>query len=45
MLIPLILLLLGVLAIGLIVMKVYKNTKQDIEKARLRYNTENEFGM
>ena len=45
MLIPLVLSLVGVLVIGLIVMRVYRNYKNDIERAKLRFNTENEFGM
>lgn len=45
MVIPLVLSLIGVLVIAFVVIKVRKNYQQDIEKARLKYNTENEFGM
>jgi len=45
MLIPLGLSLIGVMIIVMVVIKVYRKYNEDIEKARLKYSTENEFGM
>jgi hypothetical protein len=45
MLIPLILSILGFIAIAYIGIRIYKNYHGDIERARLRYNSDNEFGL
>ena len=41
MIIPLVVSLVGVVVIGVIVVKVYRKYKGDVERARLKYSTEN----
>jgi len=41
MLVPLLLSLFGVLVIAIVVIRVYRKYNDDVDKARLRYNTEN----